>query len=326
MFYFRLLIIITVVVNGSLSVVAASLAEAVCAEGKCRAVLSVFPGKPFLADTIVLTIDVTCSDGDVAIFPPFGETLGELNIVDIRRTDRQLILTAIPRRAGTTPIWAMTIQCGERQIKIPGTELTIASAIDSENASLDDIGLITDIIPERSWHIYAIIAALVLVALLFLRLFCKRKGIEVPEESSSLSAQELALQRLAALLESRKHEADVKGFFVELSDIVRWYVERLTGIRAPELTTEEFLHKIVQPVRQWGGLERQASRSIGSLESLAPFLEAADIVKFAKHVPTDDEVMLAFRRAEHFVQQHSVQHHVELHTDSDHISDSRVSP
>ena len=305
MFYFRSLVAITVIVGGSLSTLAAPLAEAVCAEGKCRAILSVSPVQPFLADTIILTIDVICPDGDIVEFPHFGETLGELNIVDIRRTDRQLILTATPRNAGTTPIWAMTIRCGERQIEIPGTELTIATTIDIETASLDDIGLTTDIIPERSWHIYAIIAVLILATLFLLWLFYRRKGSEASEEVSPLSAQEQALQRLADLLESRKHESDVKGFFVELSDIVRWYVERLTGIRAPELTTEEFLHKIVRPARQWGGLERQSNRSNDSLESLVPFLEAADIVKFAKHVPTDDEIMLAFRRAEQFIQERS---------------------
>ena len=301
MFYVRLSISIVAIVGGSLSVGAAPLAEAVCADGKCRAVLSVSPAQPFLADTITLTLDVICPDGDIVEFPPFGETLGELNIVDIRRTDRQLVLTAMPRCAGTTPIWAMTVRCGERQIEIPGTALTIATVIDSNNVSLNDIGLTTDPLPEHQWPIYAIIVALVLVALLLLWLFCRRKGSEVPEEISPLSAQELALQRLAALLESRKHESDVKGFFVELSNIVRWYVERLTKIRAPELTTEEFLHKIARPVRQWGGPDRQPSHSTGSLESLVPFLEAADRVKFAKHIPTDDEVMLAFRRAEQFI-------------------------
>ena len=305
MLYFRLLIGITVIIGGSLSALAASLVEAVCTEGQCRAVLSVLPEQPSLADTITLTIDVTCPDGDVVEFPPFAERLGELDIVDIRRTDRQLILTTTPRNAGTTPIWAMTIRCGERLIEIPGTELTIAATIDTDNASLDDIGLTTDIIPRQSWYIYAIVATLLVVALLFLWLFYKRKKTEVQEEVTPLSAQELALQRLAALLESRKHESDIKGFFVELSDIVRWYVERLTGIRAPELTTEEFLHKIARPTQQWGGLERPSSHTTCSLESLAPFLEAADIVKFAKHVPTDDEIMFAFRRAEQFIRERS---------------------
>jgi len=306
----------------SLSVVAAPLGSAVSADGRCRAILSVSPDQPFLADTITLTLDVTCSEGEMVEFPPFGEKMGELNIVNIKTTDRQLILTAIPQRAGKTPIWAMTIQCGQQQLDIPATELDIATSIDSETASLDSIGLATKPIPVRSWHLYALVALLVLMALILLWMFYKRKKADNPEEIHPLSAQELALQRLVALLESRKHESDVKGFFVELSDIVRWYVERLTGIRAPELTTEEFLHKIVEPTRQyWGGDERQPVRLIGSLKMLVPFLESADIVKFAKHVPTTDEMMLAFRRAEHFIQ-----HHVELHPDSDHVSDSGTRP
>ena len=305
MFYFRLFIGITIIAGCPLSIVAAPLAEAVSDDGKCRVVLSVLPVQPTLADTITLTLDVTCPDGDLVEFPPFGETLGELHIIDIRRTDRQLILTATPRRAGTTPIWAMTIRCGKQEIEIPGTELTITTVIDSDNASLDDIGLTTVPIPERSWHIYAIITALILAALLLLWLFYKRKRADVSEEIHPLSAQELALQRLAALLESRKHESDIKGFFVELSDIVRWYVERLTGIRAPELTTEEFLHRIAKPEQQWGRFEQPPCHSTGSLESLVPFLEAADSVKFAKHVPADNEIMLAFHRAERFVRERS---------------------
>jgi len=298
----RLLIGTSVLIVGSLSVGAVPLAESVSADGKYRTVLTVSPDQPSLADMVTLTLDVICPDGNVVEFPPFAEALGELDIVDIRRTDRQLILTATPRRAGPTPIWAMTIQCGERQLEIPSTEIIIATKIDTENASLDNVGLTTEPIPEPQWHIYAIIAALILAALFFLWLFYKRKNAEETEEIHLLTAQEQALQRLAALLESRKHESDVKGFFIALSDIVRWYVEQLTGIRAPELTTEEFLHKIAKPVRRWDGFSHQ-SPSSDSLESLAPFLEAADFVKFAKHVPTDNEIMIAFHRAEKFFQE-----------------------
>ena len=306
MFHFRLLIGTIIIVGCSLPVIAAPLGEVVSGDGQCRAVLSVSPDRPFLADTIILTLDVTCSDAEIVEFPPFGETLGELNIVNIKTTDRQLVLTAVPKRAGKTPIWTMTIRCGQQQLDIPATELDIAAEIDSENASLDNIGLVTEPIPGRYRYIYVIIAILVLAAIVILWLFYSRKKTEQPEEIHPLSAQEQALRRLAALLESRKYESDVKGFFVELSDIVRWYVERLTGIRSPELTTEEFLHKIAEPThRSWGGIEPQPTRFTGSLETLIPFLEAADIVKFAKHIPTNDEIMLAFRRAEHFIQKES---------------------
>lgn len=292
------------------------LASAVSTDGQCRAVLALSPEKPFLADTIILTLTVTCPDtvcpGDVPVeFPPFGERLGELNIVDIKTTNRQLILTAIPQRAGKTPIWAMTIRCGQEQIDLPAIELDIAAEIDCENASLDDIGLLAQPIPQTIWYIYAIAIPLVLVALILLWLFLRRRKAEPLVESASLSAQEIALRRLADLLESQKHATDVKGFFVELSDIVRWYVERLTGIRAPELTTEEFLHKIAEPSRRyWEGSGQQSAHLAGtpihyagSLTALAPFLESADIVKFAKHVPTTEEMMLAFRRADNFIRE-----------------------
>ena len=306
MHWLCLLIGIIAVIPCSSSVLAAPLAEAVSADGTYRAVLSVSPDRPSLADTITLMLDVTCPHEETVEFPPFGESIGDLDITDIRRTDRQLTLSAIPRHAGTTPIWAIPIRCGEQYIEIPFTELSIIADIDTENASLDDIGLTIVIFPERQWHIYMMTVILGALAVILLWLFFRRKKTDIAEESSPLSAQEIALRRLAELLESRKHESDIKGFFVELSDIVRWYVERLTGIRAPELTTEEFLNKIARPAnRSWGGMEQQPVRFTGSLETLVPFLESADIVKFAKHVPTYDEMMLAFRRAEDFLRKES---------------------
>lgn len=54
-----------------------------------------------------------------------------------------------------------------------------------------------------------------------------------------------------------------KDFYVELTMVVRRYIQRKYGIRAPHLTTEEFL--------------REAKPS----DELRKFLEAADLVKFA---------------------------------------------
>lgn len=291
-------------VTGSLPASAALLTSAESAGKQYRATLTVSPDQPFLADAVTLTLSVTCPDDVPVEFPPFGDRIGELNIVDIKTSNRQLTLTAIPQCAGKTPIWAMTIMCGQERIDLPSVELDIAAEIDSDNASLDDIGLFAEPILKPTWYIYAIAALLGLATLVLLWLFYNRRKKGLPEEVNPLSAQEIALRRLADLLESQKQESDVKGFFVELSDIVRWYVERLTGIRAPELTTEEFLHKIAEPVRRyWQANEQQPTHFTGSLETLVPFLESADIVKFAKHVPTNDEMMLAFRRAENFIRE-----------------------
>ena len=59
-----------------------------------------------------------------------------------------------------------------------------------------------------------------------------------------------------------------KDFYVELTMVVRRYVQRKYGIRAPNLTTDEFLVQF-----------RDAGR--GRCDDLAKFLESADLVKFA---------------------------------------------
>lgn len=62
-----------------------------------------------------------------------------------------------------------------------------------------------------------------------------------------------------------------KDFYVELTMVVRRYVQRKYGIRAPHLTTEEFFAELVKSNNQ------TAEQS----NSLRRFLESADLVKFA---------------------------------------------
>ena len=66
-----------------------------------------------------------------------------------------------------------------------------------------------------------------------------------------------------------------KDFYVELTMVVRRYVERKYGVKAPNMTTQEFL----------GELARRADDAtvaqIGDPTALKEFLESADLVKFA---------------------------------------------
>lgn len=65
-----------------------------------------------------------------------------------------------------------------------------------------------------------------------------------------------------------------KDFYVELTMVVRRYVQRKYGIKAPHLTTEEFLREVSSGKSQVSGLTSNS-------ESLRRFLESADLVKFA---------------------------------------------
>ena len=65
-----------------------------------------------------------------------------------------------------------------------------------------------------------------------------------------------------------------KDFYVELTMVVRRYVQRKYGIKAPHLTTEEFLREVAQDATRVSGLS-------SNVLSLKKFLESADMVKFA---------------------------------------------
>ena len=79
----------------------------------------------------------------------------------------------------------------------------------------------------------------------------------------------------------------MKLFYVELTAIVRRYIERTKGIHAPEQTTQEFLQEI----------SRRKDFPAEQSRRLRSFLEAADLVKFAAHQPREEDVEESFRRA-----------------------------
>ena len=68
-----------------------------------------------------------------------------------------------------------------------------------------------------------------------------------------------------------------KDFYVELTMVVRRYVQRKYGIKAPHLTTEEFLRN-----------NRIIELSNNRIVELRKFLESADMVKFAGVEATPD--------------------------------------
>ncbi|HQA43068.1 MAG TPA: hypothetical protein PK579_00780 [Phycisphaerae bacterium] len=104
-------------------------------------------------------------------------------------------------------------------------------------------------------------------------------------------AHETALRRLGELAGKGLITAGAsEAFFVEVTGIVRDYIEQAFGVRAPEQTTEEFLASMMAAPAV------AAHRAV-----LEPFLVAADEVKFAC-VRADMEAMQrAFDTAEEFV-------------------------
>jgi len=86
---------------------------------------------------------------------------------------------------------------------------------------------------------------------------------------------------------------DIEGFYTRLSAIIRRYVEARFALRAPEMTTEEFLQAAVH----------SSALSATHQELMRRFLEQCDLVKFAQYRPSGDEAVQAYDAAVRFVQE-----------------------
>lgn len=108
-----------------------------------------------------------------------------------------------------------------------------------------------------------------------------------------LSPNERALAELERLLRRRLVEKGLyKDFYIELTQVVRRYIERTHGIRAPSQTTEEFLKDAVS----------NPAFDATTLPPLRAFLESADLVKFADQTATPVMADQAVTAARSFVQ------------------------
>lgn len=127
-------------------------------------------------------------------------------------------------------------------------------------------------LPPLSWKLVGFVAcgllalAAVVVGLVALVRLIARKVKE--HRMSPIERAWVELDRL--LKKGLPGRGRYKDFYVELTMVVRRYIQRQYGVKAPNLTTEEFLRN-----------ERIAELSKGRVENLKAFLESADLVKFA---------------------------------------------
>ena len=149
-------------------------------------------------------------------------------------------------------------------------------AIKSEPYTFDDF-------KSYLWWILGIL--LLLGAILYF-VFRKKK---TPEEiEAGIPPYELALKKLKELDDKQLWQKNkIKKYYVELTGIVRTYIERELNIPALESTTNELIETIT---------DFNSSSSLNIPEKtiikLRELLQEADLVKFAKYKPLVNEIEL----------------------------------
>lgn len=140
-----------------------------------------------------------------------------------------------------------------------------------------------------------ILILLLVIAYLAYRLWKKRKekGYMFIPPAPPVPAHERALADLEALFQSDLlDKKEFKAFFSQLSEIMRVYLEGRYYIKALEETSAEIMRDVKEH------LDDEAL-----LLSLREQLTLADLVKFAKYVPEEQEVEKAKQQSVAFVEQ-----------------------
>lgn len=138
-----------------------------------------------------------------------------------------------------------------------------------------------------------LIAAILLLGLIILAIWLYRKRklhdkkperVVIPKEAAHV----IAFRNLNALKEKKLWQNDrVKLYYIELSDIIRTYIENRYRLLALESTTQELLDSIAH----------NKYFSDEQLIMLKQILNTADMAKFAKAKPLANENDLAFQNA-----------------------------
>lgn len=144
--------------------------------------------------------------------------------------------------------------------------------------------------PAYLYILIALLAAIIITVLVVLFLKKRKK----PEETviPPVPAHETAYRAFDELMKKDcLKKGRVREYYFELSDIVRHYLENRFSLRAPEMTTEEFLSTlrdsdILNPGQK--GLMRE-------------FLSHCDMVKFAKYLPDQKEAESSYESARKIV-------------------------
>lgn len=134
----------------------------------------------------------------------------------------------------------------------------------------------------------------ILVGFLFVRFLSNRIRRARIDETSVLPSWDLALKRLEDLKQKNLPAlGQIKEYYTLLSDIVRRYLEDRFSIRAPEMTTPEFL---------WH-LRDARELTADHKRLLTDFLQSCDMVKFAKYGPTLREMEESFLSAKKLIEE-----------------------
>ena len=250
-----------------------------------------------IGEQIEYKISVQAPADAVVIFPE-GQTFGALEMVKTSSTDtlketgkfrleKAYYLTQFDEGKYTIP--QQKINISNKDFYTDSLLIEVHTiAVDTLKQPLYDIKPIAEVASPSSfrlwlWIVLGLVVLLFSATALYFFIFRKKK-LSAEEERKKLPPFERAIQDLKDLQNSKfLIESQHKAYYTRLTDIVKEYLEDEVHILAKESTTDELLAKVTT-LQQTGKLHLSEE----TINNLKRVLQNADLVKFAKSKPSDN--------------------------------------
>ncbi len=290
--------------------------EKTAERGPVKVVVRLDPPAPVIGDAVTLTVEVTAEDGIDLMMPEFGQSLDRFSVrefvpkesVDANgrtvSTQRYVLEPPLSGPQAIPPLLFEFIDRRPGQRPAPEGEESyelVTERIPFEVASVVPASAGSELKPLRGrleplresgplwpWLLGLAVIAAIAAPFVWRSLAAARARVR------RRSAYEVAKSRLDALSShGRPSDEDaIDDFFVELTALIRRYLEDRFELRAPELTTEEFL----SVASASPDLDEEHQRF------LQGFLRRADMVKFARFIPSPEDIDAALSAASRFLE------------------------
>mgnify|MGYP001041453290 CR=1 FL=1 len=265
-----------------------------------------------IADTVLLELEAAIEPDYEVRMPKVDKVLESFGIVDWDNLGDKLdpnncVVSTYryrlePFLSGTYPIPAFTFEFYDanspegkkHELTTEPIDIEVTSLLGEQRADLkiEDIEGVIEMPRQKSFAWIWALGVVAVAAAAGLWLYLRRKRVNELVRIFK-PAHELAYERLRALIkEDLVGAGRIKEFYERVSDILRHYIEHRFRLRAPERTTEEFLVELAN-TEVLPATEKQR---------LGEFLQHCDLVKFAKHNPTTQQIQETFNLVKDFIE------------------------